>query len=38
MFEEYVKKIGNYEEYLTNLEKTQLAMEIEIFDQKMLFE
>ena len=35
MFDSYIKKISSYEEYLTNLEQTQLAQDIAAFDAKL---
>ena len=35
MFDSYVNKIASYEEYLRNLEQTQLALDIANFDQNL---
>lgn len=35
MFDSYVNKISSYEEYLTNLEQTQLAQQIATFDENL---
>lgn len=35
MFDSYVNKIASYEEYLRNLEQTQLTLDIANFDQNL---
>lgn len=35
MFDSYVNKIASYEEYLKNLEQTQLTLDIANFDQNI---
>lgn len=38
IFDSYVNKISSYEDYLNNLEQTQLANEIATFDDNMASE
>lgn len=35
MFDSYIKKLASYEEYLTNLQQTQLAQDIAAFDANL---
>jgi hypothetical protein len=38
MFDSFVNKIASYEEYLKNLEQSQLANDIVLFDEKLISE